>query len=115
MAARKGEKSEQSSCKFNRRRKKEKEKTTIKDTNVFVRAPISRKCVVLSVKRLTSSIKLSPSSEANSYLATQETPSIQRNTAVHHRVHKSPPLVPELHEAILNVYLSVITQLSKPR
>jgi hypothetical protein len=38
--------------------------------------------------------ELSPSWEAANFAATQELPSILWDPKVHHRVHKSPPLVP---------------------
>jgi hypothetical protein len=48
-------------------------------------------CFYVSVTYLLT--ELSPSSEAVNYAATQELPSILRNPKVHHRVHKTAPLV----------------------
>jgi hypothetical protein len=51
--------------------------------------------LVLGMYLLT---ELSPSWEAANYAVTQEHPSILRNLKVHHRVHKSPPLIPILSQ-----------------
>jgi hypothetical protein len=43
-------------------------------------------------------MELSPSWEAANFAATQELPSILGSPKVHHRVQKSPPLVPILNQ-----------------
>jgi hypothetical protein len=56
-------------------------------------------------------MELSPSYEVTNYAATQELPSILRNTNVHNCVHKSPPLVPILSQ--INPIQTISSYLSK--
>jgi hypothetical protein len=60
---------------------------------------------------LTNFMRLSPTWEAASYAATQELPSILWNPQVHCRVHKSPPLVPNLNQ--INAIHTILSYLSK--
>jgi hypothetical protein len=61
--------------------------------------------IIVSSKALTNylinSIEQSPSSDANSRLATQEIPRLLRNPNVHYRLYKIPPLGPILSQTNL--------------
>jgi hypothetical protein len=70
-------------------------------------------CDIAQVYGVTSYLlrELSPSWEAANCADTQEIPSILRNPKVHHRVHKSPPLVPTLSQ--IDPVVTIPSYLSK--
>jgi hypothetical protein len=54
----------------------------------------------MKTDKLTTSMGLSPSSEAGKGAATQKAPSTVRNPKVHHRIYNSLPLFPILSQTI---------------